>query len=167
VSTAPSTCTGQHLMSLLESLVPRAVESAGSWRLFVAGDLGLLTPPARHALERAIEATRDRTHNLTLAIGYDGREDIVGAMRTALVGIAAGDGWPEIEDIRSGLAGGPNKEIDLVIRTGNEVRISGFFPWQSANAEIYTSRKMWPAFGQTDFVRALRFYARARQRRTP
>ncbi|HWC24567.1 MAG TPA: undecaprenyl diphosphate synthase family protein [Flexivirga sp.] len=55
--------------------------------------------------------------------------------------------------------GGPVKDIDLVIRTSGERRISGFFPWQSQRAEIVFSDKMWPAFDEHDLDEALAKYA--------
>lgn len=48
------------------------------------GDLALLPPSTPAALSRAVNETRDRPSHLTLAIGYDGREDIVGAVREAI-----------------------------------------------------------------------------------
>lgn len=54
---------------------------------------------------------------------------------------------------------GPVKDIDLVIRTSGEQRLSGYFPWQAANAELFTCRKMWPDFGEADFADALAHYA--------
>ncbi len=70
-----------------------------------------------------------------------------------------------VEDISGCLAGGPVKDIDLVIRTSGETRLSGFFPWQSADAELHLAQVMWPAFGEADFLRALRSYARRRRAR--
>lgn len=53
-------------------------------------------------------------------------------------------------------------QIDLVIRTSGEQRLSGFFPWQTSNAEIIVSEKLWPDFTQHDFARALALYAARR-----
>ena len=51
-----------------------------------------------------------------------------------------------------------------MIRTSGEVRMSGFFPWQSAHAELYVSPRMWPAFIEADFDAALAHFARVRSR---
>ena len=67
--------------------------------------------------------------------------------------------------IGAALPGDPVKDIDLVIRTSGEVRISGFLPWQSAHAELYFSDRMWPAFGEEDFDDALAHFPRVRRRR--
>lgn len=49
-----------------------------------------------------------------------------------------------------------------MVRTSGETRISGFFPWQSAGAELVLCRTLWPAFGEADFLDALATYARRR-----
>ena len=68
---------------------------------------------------------------------------------------------PDLDDelITASLPGGPVKEIDLVIRTSGERRLSGFFPWQTSRAEIVVSPKLWPDFGARDFAEALHHYA--------
>ena len=141
-----------HLMTLLETVVPEAVLSRGGhWQLHVSGDLGLLPASTRARLESAAEATRQGTSHLTLAIAYDGRADIAHAVRRAVLE----GGSADVDDITRCLAGGPVKDIDLVIRTSGETRISGFFPWQSAGARLHLSPRMWPAFTEADFLRAL------------
>ncbi|MCW2845905.1 MAG: hypothetical protein JWN22_3821 [Nocardioides sp.] len=153
------------LFDLLASTLPDIVrQSAGDWSLHVSGDLSLLPERSRDALVRAVEDTRGRSAHLTLAIGYDGRQDVVHGIRTALL---ASHGSPiDVDTITAHLAGGPLKEIDLVIRTSGEQRLSGFFPWQASDAEIHVSTKMWPAFTERDFARALADYASRRARRT-
>jgi short-chain Z-isoprenyl diphosphate synthase len=157
------------LAELIEEVIPDRVLAHPEWRLHVAGDLGLLPATTRAALGELVAATQDRPRHLTLAIGYDGRRDIVEAVRLALRTTAKGGvaaGTLTEEAITAALGGGPRKEIDLVIRTSGEQRMSGFLPWQSSGAEIVTSRKMWPAFTEVDFVEALVEYARRARRRT-
>jgi short-chain Z-isoprenyl diphosphate synthase len=52
-----------------------------------------------------------------------------------------------------------------VVRTSGETRLSGFFPWQSVGAELYLSTTMWPAFSETEFLRALRDHGERTVRR--
>lgn len=91
-----------------------------------------------------------------MAIGYDPHGDIVEGVRRALAA-----GVTEIDEgaITAALPGGPVKEIDLVIRTSGEQRLSGFFPWQTSGAEIVVSEKLWPDFTAEDFAAALHHYA--------
>ncbi|MDF1606009.1 polyprenyl diphosphate synthase [Nocardioides sp. YIM 152315] len=152
-----------HLFHLVETVLPQQVREAGCWRLHVSGDRRLLPVPARAALDSAVAATADRPRHLTLAIGYDPRGDIVAGVRAALAsGAEDVDGDRLVAAITEGLPGGPVKEIDLVIRTSGEQRISGFFPWQAQHAEIHVSPRMWPAFTEGDLDLALADYAARR-----
>ena len=165
-----------YLMGLIETVVTdKVLGGSGTWELHVAGDENLLPGSTAAALREAMALTRGRPHHLTLAIGYDGRADVVAGVRAALLAPAASAptvGMDHVaaqfdaDQISRNLGGGPVKDIDLVIRTGGELRISGFFPWQSAHAEIFVSPRMWPAFTAADFAVALAHYA-ARKERMP
>ena len=146
----------QFLFDLLADTLPDLVRRSGEWSLHVAGDLTMLPDKARAALEAAVRDTSDRPRHLTMAIAYDGRADIVEAIRAA---IRAGDDATDPAVITRHLGGGPHKEIDLVIRTSGEHRLSGFLPWQTAHSEVVVSDKHWPAFTGDDFGAALRMYA--------
>lgn len=148
-----------YLSELLATTIPDVVTRPDfSWSLHISGDESLIPEATRLELDRARAATVGRPSHLTLAIGYDGRRDIVAAIRQSLNGSTA----PTERDITDALTGGPVKDVDLVIRTSGEQRLSGFFPWQCAHADIFTSTKMWPAFTEVDFARALAFYASRR-----
>lgn len=152
-----------YLFDLIETVLPGRVRDSRHWALHIAGDLDLLPPAARHALVAAVEDTAGRRGQLTLAVGYDPHADIVNGVRSLLR-----DGEPpdDLEAaITARLSGGPVKEIDLVIRTSGEHRISGFFPWQTQQAEVYVSPLMWPAFGEGDLDAALRHFAERHARR--
>lgn len=147
-----------YLMELLETTVPEKVLGSGRpWTLHVSGDPSLLPASTADVLRSAVEASAGRPNHLTLAVGYDGHQDITRAARAAVR--RRGDEELRASDITACLSGGPVKDIDLVIRTSGEQRLSGFFPWQAANAELFTCRKMWPDFGEADFTDALAHYA--------
>ncbi len=157
-----------HLFHLIETVVLDSVATSRSWRLHVSGDLALVPDTTRAALEQAIDATLSRPRHLTLAIGYDPRGDIVAGVRAAVRAGATQLSDDQLEAaITDALPGGPAKEIDLVIRTSGEQRISGFFPWQTQHAEIHVSPRMWPAFTERDLDRALADYARRRASAAP
>ena len=152
----------EFLFGLVTRVLPGLVERSGHWSLHVSGDLALLPDDAAAELTRAEATTAGRPGHVTLAIGYDGRADIVAGIRRAvLAGAADRDGGIEPADITAHLPGGPVKEIDLVIRTSGEQRLSGFFPWQAAHAEVHVSPKLWPDFDEADFDEALAHYATA------
>lgn len=150
-----------YLFELIRTVVPVKVQNSQRWQLHVAGDLGLLPSACRDALRDAESATAGRSGHVTLAIGYDPKYEVVRAVRRVLresssAVISESD---ELTDaITAAMPGGPVKDIDLVIRTSGEQRISGFFPWQSQHAEIHVSKKMWPAFTEQDLDLAISDY---------
>jgi short-chain Z-isoprenyl diphosphate synthase len=89
----------------------------------------------------------------------------VHAVRAAVLDLGLHGTAPDVDAITTRLPGGPVKDIDLVIRTIGETRLSGFFPWQSVGAELHLSSTMWPAFSEAEFLRALRDYGERRTRR--
>jgi short-chain Z-isoprenyl diphosphate synthase len=161
------------LMDLVAQVVTeRFARPGGRWRLHVAGDLSVLPGRTAHALREAVGAGRaDADHHVTLAIGYGGRQEIVGALRE-LLSEHAGSGRSLAEaaaavgpgDIARHLWTAGHPDPDLVIRTSGEQRMSNFLLWQAAYAELYFCEAHWPAFREVDFLRALRSYA-ARERR--
>lgn len=148
-----------YLFTLIEEIIPQRVEEAQSWQLHVSGDLEMLPDTARAALERAVQDTADRPRHLTLAIGYDAHTDILSAVRRAVSRLdASAVDHLTVDEVSAELAGGPVKDIDLIIRTGGDSRTSGFFPWQSKNAELFVVQHPWPAFDESDLDAALDYY---------
>lgn len=137
-----------------------------------AGRLELLPPSTRAAIEAARDATKGHGGIvLTIAVAYDGREELVDALRSILRAKSAetNDLAEAIDDIsvdtiRQHLYVPDLPDPDLIIRTSGELRLSGFLLWQSAYSEFYFSDIDWPEFRKVDFLRAVRAYQR-RQRR--
>ncbi len=97
--------------------------------------------------------------NLRVALDYSGRDSILAAAR------ACPSGALTREALSGGLAagaGGP--DVDLLIRTGGEQRLSDFLLWEAAYAELYFTETRWPDFGAEDLDSALAAFA-ARDRR--
>jgi short-chain Z-isoprenyl diphosphate synthase len=112
-----------------------------------------------------------RPVHLAIAIGYDGREEIVNAVRSLLeeeaqAGHTADDIAQRLtaDRIAAHLYTSGRPDPDLVIRTSGEHRTSGFLLWQAAYSELHFCDVYWPGFRKIDFLRALRSYA-ARNRR--
>ncbi len=157
------------LMTLIEDVVAeRVTRRAGQWQLHLAGRLDDLPDSTREALKRAQDATddRDAQFHLTIAIGYDGRQEIVDALRSLLdKEAAAGTRIEDLaervtaEDIAAHLYTSGLPDPDLIIRTSGERRMSGFLLWQAAHSELYFCDVYWPGFREVDFLRALRSYA--------
>lgn len=136
------------------------------------GRLELLPRSTRAAVQAAEAATCDyHGLELTLAAAYGGREEIVDAVKSYLDAPARRD-RPAFE-AAAGLTPealaehlyAPNlPDLDLVIRTSGEIRLSGFLLWQSAYSEFYFTDVFWPAFRRIDFLRAIRAYQQRKRR---
>ncbi|MFI6826333.1 MULTISPECIES: polyprenyl diphosphate synthase [unclassified Kribbella] len=164
-----------YLMQLTETVLAEHVRRDHRWRLHVAGQLDLLPDTTARALKEAVEATRDRTDagDLTLAIGYSGRLEVVDAVRAVLDEAAvAGRSLEDVADELSEDVIGRHLYLpelpdpDLVIRTSGELRMSDFLLWQATRSEVEFCDLYWPAFRQVDLLRALRTYGRRRLERS-
>ncbi|MBQ7600121.1 MAG: di-trans,poly-cis-decaprenylcistransferase [Clostridia bacterium] len=114
--------------------------------------------------ERCHELERESTGGnvrLNIAFNYGGRDEIVRAVNGL---IAEGRGSITEQDISASLDTGDSPDPDMIIRTGNELRLSNFLLWQSAYSELYFSDKMWPDFGPEDVDKAVfEFASRSRR----
>ena len=100
---------------------------------------------------------------LDLAFNYGGRIEIVDAVcRLMAEGIAPQNINEKLFSNYLYTAGLP--DVDLLIRTGDETRLSNFLIWQTAYSEYYFTKVLWPDFGKKDIDKALLSYSR-RQRR--
>lgn len=101
------------------------------------------------------------------AINYGGRDEILRAVNR-FVASSRQRNLPFVpmtqEDMPSLLDTWGLPDVDLIIRTSGEQRISGFLTWQAAYAELYFSDKYWPDFTKEDFLEALEWY-KGRKRR--
>ena len=163
-----------YLMELTETVVADHVRRDHRWRLHVAGQLDLLPDSTARALKEAVEETRDRpgAGDLTIAIGYSGRLEVLDAVRAVLDEAAAsGRSVAEVaeslseDEISRHLYVPGLPEPDLVIRTSGELRMSDFLLWQATRSEIEFCELYWPAFREVDLLRALRTYGRRRLER--
>ena len=137
-------------------------------RLRVAGDVSAFNPGLREAIVRTEQDTAHCTGmNLTICANYGGRWDIVQAMRAILAEEPLAARHPEMIDeeaVSRHCALPWAGDVDLLIRTGGESRVSNFLLWQCAYAELYFTDELWPEFSEDSFYRALRWFA-GRERR--
>lgn len=158
------------LMKLFVEALQREVKTLdeNGVRLRFVGDRQSLGTELQAQVRDAEQLTE---HNegldLVIAVAYGGRWDIGRAARRLGAEVAAGQLEANAIDEeavaeRLALAGLP--DVDLMVRTGGERRISNFLLWQLAYAELYFTDCLWPDFGDSDLDAALAFYA-ARQRR--
>jgi undecaprenyl diphosphate synthase len=150
------------LMTLLAQRIDR--EAAELHRNNVqirhVGTLQGIAPRLAERVRAAVQLTRANTGLvLNVAFNYGGRDEIARAVRRA---IAAGNQPHELtEDVISqhlDTAGLP--DLDLVIRTGGEMRLSNFLLWQAAYAEYYSTPLCWPDFGRDELYTAFAEFGR-------
>lgn len=161
------------LMRLFEEAIheqlPRMIEH--DIRMRFIGNRADLSEKIQALMQEAEEVTQDfKGMTLTIAVSYGGRWDIVNAAKS-LAKQAVSQRLDE-EDIdmfdeatfhaQTQLASLP--DVDLLIRTGGEYRISNFLLWQAAYAELYFTETLWPDFDESELTKAIEFYA-ARERR--
>jgi undecaprenyl diphosphate synthase len=124
-------------------------------------------------VQQHMRETRARTEGnagmtLTLALNYGSRNELVDAF-AAMARAAASNGGVEHMKFDEGaiaqhLYTSHLPELDLVIRTSGEMRLSNFLLWQAAYAEIYVTEKLWPDFRGTDLLNAILEYQKRERR---
>ncbi|MDO8756378.1 MAG: isoprenyl transferase [Elusimicrobiota bacterium] len=131
-------------------------------RLSAIGRLEALPEVVRRELEGAIVRLQHNTGlNLVLALNYGGRQEIIDAANKAL---AAGERELDETSITDNLYTADLPELDLMIRTSGEMRISNFLLWQAAYAEIYVTPVLWPDFRKEHLEAALEDYQKRDRR---
>jgi undecaprenyl diphosphate synthase len=137
-------------------------------RLRVIGERDRLAPDIAAMIRNAEALTRDNDRmNLTIALSYGGRAEIVAAARAIAAEVTAGALTLEaIDETTLGryLFTSELPEPDLLIRTSGEQRISNFLLWQCAYAELVFTKTLWPDFGRADLEQAVADYG-GRERR--
>ena len=158
------------LMKLLVSSLKKELPTLqkNGIRLRTIGAIENLPASAQRELQGVMDATRDLSHmTLTLALSYGSREELLGVIRKLASNVASGGLNPEdINEsmIQEHLYTSYMPDVDLMIRTSGEQRISNFMLWQSAYAELYFTEMLWPDFRKDDLFKAVLDY-QSRERR--
>ncbi|MCA9978770.1 MAG: undecaprenyl diphosphate synthase family protein, partial [Anaerolineales bacterium] len=116
-----------------------------------------LTAKARKRLEDAVALTAGNSGGVfNLAYNYGGRAEIIHAVRQLLA--EAGKDSLAVEDVADHLFTVGLPEVDLVMRTGGDMRLSNFMLWQSAYAVLYVTQNYWPAITKNDIEAGINYY---------
>jgi undecaprenyl diphosphate synthase len=135
-------------------------------RMRIIGRRDRIPAELLRAITAAEQATRHgRTLDLRIAVDYSSRDAILRAARK----LSAHGEVPDREEFSEILSRvdhgvGPSRDVDLLIRTGGEQRLSDFLLWECAYAELYFTRRMWPDFSAVDLREAVEEF-QARERR--
>ncbi len=137
-------------------------------RLNMIGNMNMMPENAQKQLRDVIEKTQANTQmTLTLALSYGSREEIVHAVRSIVEEVKSGSLASEnINEhvIQQHLYTHNMPDVDLVIRTSGEQRISNFLLWQIAYAEFYFTEVLWPDFREKDLLEAIANYQNRERR---
>jgi len=137
-------------------------------RLVAIGEVDRLPDFVKGPLDALIhESAGNRSMTLCLALSYGGRESIVAAARALCEAVAAGDldlAQVTEDKVTAALQTAGLPQLDLLIRTSGEERLSNFLLWEAAYAELYFTDTFWPAFGKAELYQALDSYRRRERR---
>ncbi|GAB2766343.1 isoprenyl transferase [Rhabdobacter roseus] len=161
----------QALMELLVHTIREELPTLqkNNVRLDSIGELNSLPANCRRELQEATERTRTNTGlNLVLALGYSGKWDIIQATRQLAQEVKEGTLLPEEIDekrLNERLATQGRPDVDLMLRTGGDHRISNFLLWQLAYAELYIYDEVfWPDFRKPHLYQAIVAYQQRERR---
>lgn len=160
----------QMLMKLLVKSLKKEIKTLqdNNIRLLAIGNLKDLPKKAYQELLEVIDKTKNNTHmTLTLALSYGSREEIVKVIKELTDKVK--NNIISVESIDESII---NKhlythdlpDVDLLIRTSGEQRISNFLLWQIAYAELYFTDILWPDFKKKDLYEALINYQNRERR---
>lgn len=134
----------------------------------ILGDVPGLPQSQREAVVKAMERTKDNTGlHLNIALNYGGRAELLSAVKALGEKIKAGELDPKTispADLEDALYTRGLPDVDLLIRTSGEMRLSNFLLYQCAYAEFLFPQVLWPDFTVDHYHEALRSYA-GRERR--
>lgn len=160
----------QALMGLLKSYLQSELTTMveNNVRLRCIGQKQKLPNEVREILDQVINETADNTGlSLNLALSYGGRNEIVRTTQIlaqqCVEGVLKPDGITE-DIFADHLDTSGQPDLDLLIRTGGESRLSNFLLWQASYAEIYITDTLWPDFRKAGLTRAV-YDFQCRQRR--
>ena len=159
------------LMKLLHRYLKEELElmQRNNVRLQFIGRVHLLPQEVQERMAWAKEQTSGNTGTvLTLALNYGSRSELVDAFK-AIVSAAANNGGMDHlrideETINQHLYTHNLPELDLVVRTSGEMRLSNFLLWQAAYAEIFVTKTLWPDFRGIHLLEAIEEYQKRERR---
>ena len=137
-------------------------------RIRILGNVEGLPEAQRDAVKKAMERTKDNTGlNLNIALNYGGRAELVRAAKAIAGKVQSGEMELDAIDetaFESELYTAGQPDVDLLIRTSGEMRLSNFLPWQTAYTEMVFEKVYWPDYDRAAYLNSLRTYSMRKRR---
>ena len=125
-------------------------------RVCILGDISIFTKELQSKIKSLIKKTSiNKGLNLNIALNYGARSEIIMAVNKASKSKV---GALLEKDLTGNLYTKDMPDVDLLIRTGGQKRLSNFLLWQIAYSELYFIDTLWPDFSDKDFIDALYFF---------
>lgn len=153
----------QSILKLLEQYLDECEKELknNNIRFVFLGDKSAFSEKLRNKMLNIEAVSEKGEYIVNLALNYGGRGELVWAFNRL-----AEEGKRNIseEDIEKALFTSASPELDLVVRTGGDLRISNFLLWQSAYAELYFTDKLWPDLTTKDVDAAIENFTNRKRR---
>ncbi len=151
------------IMKLLDQYLDDCVEELkkNDIRFIFIGDRSVFSEKLQKKMKHIEEISAHFPRIVNLALNYGGRSELTYAANRLLQ-----SGVTEIseEDMTKALYTNESPELDMIVRTGGDLRISNFLLWQAAYAELYFTDKLWPDFGAKDVDEAVENFKNRKRR---
>ena len=151
------------IMKLMDAYLAECEEKIDNYRFRICflGDKGVFDDTRRARMELLEEKTRHHARVVNIALNYGGRDEI---FRVCNRLIEKGEPLQSEADFAKALYTAASPELDLMIRTGGDLRISNFLLWQAAYAELYFTDLLWPDFDEAALDTALAEFSKRKRR---
>ena len=146
------------LMELFSDLIDSQTDKliTNDIRVRILGDISIFTNKLQSKIKSLIKKTSiNKGLNLNIALNYGARSEIIMAVNKAS---KSKTGALLEKDLTGNLYTKDMPDVDLLIRTGGQKRLSNFLLWQIAYSELYFIDTLWPDFSDKDFIDALYFF---------
>ena len=153
------------LMKLLDDYLDECKETVmkkdDGIRFVFIGDKAIFTSNLRQKMEELEALTAGKPRIVNLAINYGGRDELVYAFNTLM---SEGKSKISEDDISGAIYTKDSPPLDMIVRTGGDLRISNFLLWEAAYAELYFTKTLWPDFSKKDVDKAIKEFNKRNRR---
>lgn len=158
----------EFLMKMLKNYLDEELETyqKNNIRFFAIGDIEIFSHPLKQKILEVEEATKNNTAlNQVLALNYGSKDELSRAVFKSKEEIQRAKSFKEIQEvIAQSLDTALFSDVDLLIRTGGEQRLSNFLLWQCSYAELFFTPTLWPDFKTSELEQIVQnFYTRHRR----